>query len=50
MEEDNNSESRKSTSERVDKVFLSYVVLEYFLGCGNGEDIKRESIFFFIKN
>ena len=49
MEEDNNSESGKLTSERVDKVFLSSVVLEYFLSCGNGEGIKRESIRSFYK-
>ena len=49
MEEDNNSDSRKSTPERVDKVFLSSVVLEYFLSCGNGEGIMRESIRFFYK-
>ena len=49
MEEDNNCDSRKSTSERVDKVFLSSVVLKYFLSCGNCEGIKRESIRSFYK-
>eukprot|EP00957_Ditylum_brightwellii_P063036 4784491-Ditylum_brightwellii.AAC.1 len=50
MEADNNSESRKSTSERVDKVFLSSAMLECFLSCGNGEGIKREHQIFYKRN
>jgi hypothetical protein len=49
MKGDNNSESRKSTYERVDKVFFSSDVLDYFLSCGNGEGITRESIRSFYK-